>query len=80
MQQIISFQSKIFNWKFGCLGSILGFFIFMLVGVLGMKLQNDIEPEICLVVNAFGALLWYMQEYKRKKSQELLEVAECVQQ
>ncbi len=82
MQQIISFQSKIFNWKFGCLGSILGFFIFMLVGVLGMKLQNDIEPEICLVVNlaVFGAILWYMQQYKRKKSQEILEVAEYVQQ
>ena len=82
MQQIISFQPKIFNWKFGCIGSILGFFIFMFVGVLGMKLQNDIEPEICLVVNlaVFGAILWYMQQYKRKKSQEILEVAEYVQQ
>lgn len=80
MQQFISFQSKIFNWKFGCLGSVIGFLIFVFIGILGMQLQNDIEPEICLLVNlvVFGAILWYMQQYKKKKSQEILEVADYV--
>ena len=67
----------IFNWKYGCLGSVVWLLLLVAFGQLGMKCKDDISPEVFLVANIafFGIIIYCLQDFKKKKAQELTELA-----
>ncbi len=77
MKRITTFMPPIFNWKYGCLGSIAWLFLIVAFGRLGMNLKEDISPEVFLVANIafFGIIIYYLQDFKKKKAQELSDLA-----
>ncbi len=44
---------------------------------LGMKCKDAVSPEVFLAANIafFGIIIYYLQQYKTKKAQELSELA-----
>ncbi len=67
----------IFNWKYGCLGGIIWMVVVFIFAQLGMKCKDAVSPEVFLAANIafFGIIIYYLQQYKTKKAQELSELA-----
>lgn len=68
---------QIFNWKYGCLGGILWMFVVFIFAQLGMKCKDAVSPEVFLAANIafFGIIIYYLQDFKKKKAQELSDLA-----
>lgn len=68
---------QIFNWKYGCLGGILWMVVIVCFGQLGMKCKEAVSPELFLVGNIafFGVIIYYLQQFKTKKAEELSALA-----
>lgn len=77
MKRITTFMPPIFNWKYGCLGSVVWLLLIAAFGQLGIKFKDDISPEVFLTANIvfFGIIIYYLQDFKKKKAPELSELA-----